>query len=316
MGNCSQQKNMAVSLKLISPSDCVAWLTAYGIEAVAIIMLNALTAIIYLKERSLRKPSMYLVINLAIADILIGGLLILHVWFVGGDCNFWTSDLNGPTNLFIIALYRVFPLASATNLAAISLERTHATFRPFAHRLVKRKIFGAAVVAVWIIAGLTSTISVFNVYLDSVLEKSHFFYISYLSIYSLCLFVILVSYTSIAIRIMRRNQPPHHGASNRERKLTKTLFIATVASILLTLPYVSFWFLSVLSYPIPTNSTLFQLLTEFSIFSFSANSLVNPVLYTFRVPEFKRALFSLLRCGRQPEPAQVFPLNDRSVRST
>ena len=138
-------------------------------------MLNALTAIIYLRERSLRNRSMYLVINLAIADILIGGLLILHVWFVGSDCNFWTSDLNVPTNLVIIAVYRVFPLASATNLAAISLERTHATFRPFAHRLIKKKIFGAAVVAVWIIAGLTSTISVFNVYLDSVLEHSHLF---------------------------------------------------------------------------------------------------------------------------------------------
>ena len=44
-----------------------------------------------------------------------------------------------------------------------------------AHRLVKKKIFGAAVVAVWIIAGLTSTISVFNVYLDSNLESTYFF---------------------------------------------------------------------------------------------------------------------------------------------
>ncbi|XP_029205823.2 lysophosphatidic acid receptor 1-like [Acropora millepora] len=314
MGNCSQQKNMTVSLKLISSSECVAWLTVYGFEAVAIVMLNALTAIIYLKERSLRKPSIYLVINLAIADTLIGGLLILHVWFLGSDCNFWTSDLNELSDLVIIALFRFFPLASATNLAAISLERTHATFRPFAHRVVKKKIFGAAVVAVWIIAGLTSAISVFNVYLDCVLESSHFFYISYLSIYSLCLFLILVSYTSIAIRIMRRNQPHHHGARNRERELTKTLFIATVTSILLTLPYVICWFLA-LTHPIPTNSTWFQL-SEFFNFLFSANSLVNPVLYTFRVPEFKRAFFSVVRCGRQPEPPQVFPLNDRPVRST
>ena len=206
-------------------------------------------------------------------------------------------------------MFRLFPLASVTNLAAISLERTHATFRPFVHRVVEKKIFVAAVVAAWIIAGLTSTISVFNVYLDSILKSSHFFYISYLSIYSLCLFVILVAYTSIAVRIICGNHPHHHGARNRERKLTKTLFIATVTSILLTLPYVIFWFLSALSHPIPTNSTLFQL-SEFSIFFFSANSLVNPVLYTFRMPEFKRALCSLFRCGRQQESAQVFPLND------
>ncbi|XP_029205824.2 neuromedin-K receptor-like [Acropora millepora] len=309
MGNSSQQGNTASPLKLISSSECIAWLTVYGIEAVAIVTLNALTVIVYLKERSLRNRSMYLVINLAIADILIGGLLILNDWFLGSDCNFWTSNLNVLSNLVLIALFRLFPLASVTNLAAISLERTHATFRPFLHRVVEKKIFVAAGVAVWIIAGLTSTISVFNVYLDSVLKSSHFFYISYLSIYSLCLFVILVSYTSIAVRIICGNQPHHHGARNRERKLTKTLFIATVTSILLTLPYVIFWFLSALSHPTPTNSTWFQL-SELSIFLFSANSLVNPVLYTFRMPEFKRALFSLFRCGRQQESAQVFPLND------
>ena len=310
MGNRSQQQNITSPLKLISSSECIAWLTVYGIEAVAIVTLNALTTIVYLKERSLRKRSMYLVINLAIADIFIGGLLILHDWFLGSYCNFWTMDLTVPSQLVIIALFRLFPLASVTNLAAISLERTHATFRPFVHRFVKKEIFVAAVVANWILAGLTSTISVFNIHPDYVHEERHFFLISYLSIYSLCLFVILVAYTSIAVRIICGNQPHHHGARNRERKLTKTLFIATVTSLLLTLPYVIiiFWLYSALSHPLPNNSTWFQL-NEFCIFLFSVNSLVNPVLYTFRIPELKRALFSLLRCGRR-ESAQVFPLND------
>ena len=82
----------------------------------------------------------------------------------------------------------LFPLASVTNLVPFFFERTHATFHPFEHRLVKKKIFGAAVVAAWIIAGLTSTISLFHVLLYYVLEHTHFFYMSYLSIYSLCTF--------------------------------------------------------------------------------------------------------------------------------
>ena len=309
MGNRSLQQNTTLSLKLISSSECIAWLTVYGIEAVAIVTLNALTAIIYLKERSLRKRSMYLVISLSVADIFFGGLLIFDGWFLGSDCNFWTINLNRSSNFVITALFRLFPLASVTNLAAISLERTHATIRPFAHRLVKRKIFGAAVVIAWITAGLSSTISCINVYLDPVLEHNPFFYISYLSFYSLCLFVILVSYTSIAIKIICANQPQHHGATNRERKLTKTLLIVSAASLLLTLPFIIFWILYSLSYTIPTNSTWF-LLHSFSILLFSANSLINPVLYTFRIPEFRRALFSLFRCRCQPELVQVFPLND------
>ena len=163
--------------------------------------------------------------------------------------------------------------------------------------------------AVWVTAGLSSTISFVKVNLDALLEFSPFFYISYLSFYSLCLFVILVSYTSIAIKIMCGNQPQHHGATNRERKLTKTLIIATVASLLLTLPYIIFLFLSSLSDTIPSNSTWF-LLNSFFILLSRANSLINPVLYTFRIPEFRRALFSLCCCRCQTELVQVFPLND------
>ena len=47
-----------------------------GFISVAIVMLNALTIIVCLKERSLRKRSMYLVINQAVADMFVGGSLI------------------------------------------------------------------------------------------------------------------------------------------------------------------------------------------------------------------------------------------------
>ncbi|XP_067055808.1 adenosine receptor A3-like [Acropora muricata] len=309
MGHRSAQQYTTLSLKFISSSECIAWLTVYGIEAVAIIVLNALTAIIYLKVHSLRKRSMYLVISLAVADMFVGGLLIFDGWFLGRDCNFWTSDLNRPSNFVVIALCRLVPLASLTNLAAISLERTHATFRPFAHHVAKKKIYGAAVVVVWMTAGLSSTISGINISLPPLLKRSHFFYVSYLTFYSLCLLVIFVSYTSIAINIIRGNQSHHRGASNRETKLTVTLFIVTVASLLLTLPYIIFEILFSLSHTMPNNSTTF-LLSSFSVLLFSANSLVNPVLYTFRIPKFRRALLSILRFRRQPEPAQGFPLKD------
>ena len=263
MGHRSQQQYTTLSLTFISSSECIAWPTVYGIEAVAIIVLNALTAIIYLKVHSLRKGSMYLVISLAVADMLVGGLLIFDGWFLGRDCNFWTSDLNRPSNFVVIALFRLVPLASLTNLAAISLERTHATFRPFAHRVTKKKIFGAAVVIVWMTAGLSSTISGINIYLAPRLKRSDYFYVSYLTFYSFCLLVILVSYTSIAIKIICGNQQHHHGASNRETKLTMTLFIVTVASLLLTLPYIIFEILSSLSHTMPNNSTRFLLSSFF-----------------------------------------------------
>ena len=53
----------------------------------------------------------------------------------------------------------LFPLASVTNLAAISLERMHATFRPFKHCVIKNWVLGVVVTVTWVTytAGLLST---------------------------------------------------------------------------------------------------------------------------------------------------------------
>ena len=153
MANHSQEHVNTSSSTRFSASRCIALLTVYGLEAVAIVMLNALTIIVYVKERSLRKRSLYLVINQAVADMFVGASLIF-VYLLGG----YMCD-PGPINLvrpLDVSIWTVSPLASLINLGAISLERTHATFRPFKHRLVKKKIFGAAAAIVWITAGAIS----------------------------------------------------------------------------------------------------------------------------------------------------------------
>ena len=62
---------MTSCFPFFSSSECIAWLTMFGIETAAIVALNVLTIIVYLKERRLRKRSMYLVINQAVADIFV-----------------------------------------------------------------------------------------------------------------------------------------------------------------------------------------------------------------------------------------------------
>ena len=85
MANHSQQQNTTSSLALFTPSvsECIALLTVFGIEAVAMVTLNALVIIIYLRERSLHKRSMYLVINQAVADMFVGGFAIINCCFFG-----------------------------------------------------------------------------------------------------------------------------------------------------------------------------------------------------------------------------------------
>ena len=308
MANHSQQQNETLSFSLFSASECIALVTGYGIQAVAIVMLNALTIIVCLKERSLRKRSMYLVINQAVADMFVGASLIYVYLLRGHTCEVWTINFfRESVTPLLDVLWTVSPLASLINLGAISLERTHATFRPFKHRLIKKKIFGAAAAIVWIAAGAISTgiVSQMN-FQRSFYEGIRIFLISYLSSFLFCLLTIIVSYSSMAIKIVYGTQPHHRSATNRGRKLTKTLFIVTVVSLLLTLPYIIFELCIMLqlrtSIPLHLNVS-FQIM-------FYANSLVNPVLYTFRMPEFKRALLSFLPCRSQQQPAPCFPLNE------
>ena len=100
-------------------------------------------------------------------------------------------------------------------------------------------------------------------------------------------------------------------STSRERKLTKTLFIVTLASLTLTQPFNIFWILDTVSshtFKVISNQTWFRIYYCFG-FVFFANSLDNPICFGFRIPEFRRALLSC-RCRFLPQPAQVFPLNN------
>ena len=295
---------------------CIAWLTVLSIEAVAIVTMNALTIIIYLKERILRKRSIYLVISLAVANMFVTYNLIFVILFLGNDCNFWKINLYRSFEIFIVtsSLRYFFPAASVANLAAISLERMHATFRPFKHRQIKKKIFGAAVAGVWFTAALSTAI-VFSIFFLSRSDITFFYHVqaSYYLFLFCCLFTMIVSCTSIATKFYCGTHPQLHGAIRRERKLTKTLFIVTIVSLILMMPFTIFWTL----YHVTSGELVETISHEtwphlaLSLRClFYANSVINPLLYALKMPEFKRALFLLLRCRSRSEPVEVIPLNE------
>ena len=316
MVNSSNQQNGTqneTSSQLFSSSECIAWLTVFMTESVAIVTLNILTIIVFIKNRDLRKRSMYLVINLAVADLFVGGYMeVMDFFYDGVYCNFWQYNLSffRLWNSVINVVYNTFALTSIINVAAISLERLHATFRPFTHRLIKKWVFGVTVALIWVTAGL------YSIALDVILKlgdenQIYYLVVSFCSFISISLFFIFVSYVFIAVKINCGARPQHHGAARREKKLTKTLFITTVVSLMFWLPLVVLHYLFWLGDSSVTSlspSMYFHLDRAFS-FLYFANSLVNPILYAFRIPEFKTALVSLLRCRSQPATVQDFPLD-------
>ena len=261
----------------------------------------------FYKNRSLRTRAMYLVINLTVADMFVGGFshFFLFQCLSKHSCDIVKMNLSQELNVIINFLFPWFPLTSLTNIAVISLDRMHATIRPFRHRLIKKRVYGVTIAGVWVLATIVSIVSlVLKLYGK---EYSYHFYF-WQSYCCLCLFVICVSYSSIVVKFLCGAHPQHHGAANRQKKLTVTLFIMTIVSLLMWLPHAVFTFLY------QTGIIKFLSIQEVVRLDFSLkilyfmNSLVNPIVYTIRIPEFRKALLVLLKRQRR-QNAQVIPLH-------
>ena len=214
-------------------------------------------------------------------------------------------NLSREMNVIINFLFPWFPLTSLTNITVISLDRMHATILPFRHRLIKNWVYGVTIAGVWVLATMVSTVTLILKLYGKEYSYHFYFWQSYCC---LCLFVICVSYSSIVVKFLCGAHPQHHGAANRQRKLTVTLFIMTIVSLLMWLPHAVFTFLY--------QSGIIKFLSiqevvrlDFSLkILYFMNSLVNPIVYTIRIPEFRKALLVLFERQRRRN-AQVIPLH-------
>ena len=295
---------------MFSSSECIIWFAAFLAVAVAIVTVNLLSIILFIKNSNLRTRGMYLVINLTVVDILVGGLSTINLLLIITHIGCKTVIVRLPVEGINIvqSVFFWFPLTSLTNITVISLERMHATFRPFRHRVIKKWVYGVTICVVWVLAGMISTGIMLLSFFGKKWSQHQYLWQSYCL---LCLFVICACYASIIVKICCWARPQHHGAARRQRKLTVTLLIMTIVSLLLWLPYAIATFvfhttdsIRSLSYTKRTRLNVSLLLL------FYTNSFVNPVVYTVRMPEYRKALL-LLFIRRQRQNAAVFHLQAR-----
>ena len=237
----------------ISSAECSTWLAVLLTVTVAVVAVNLLSIVLFVKRSNLRTRVMYLVINMTVSDMFVGGIAICDVVFqfllYGCESgNILQSFFKREWQAVSFTTINMWlPLTSVTGIAVISLDRMHATFRPFRHRNIKKWAYGVTIAGVWILTALIlipfPLIIRYGDWLQQQWQLLFPFYL-WLSCCCLCLVVICVSYTSIALKLWCGTRPPSHGAANRQRKLTVTLFITTLVSLLLLLPYVIYIFVS------------------------------------------------------------------------
>ena len=285
-------------------SSCIPWSAVLSIECLAIVILNIITIIVFVKQRQLQRKSTYLIIHLAIVDLLVGavsGPMQIHLFFLWCYGKSWSITFSRIS----LAIRPFFLFASLVNLTFISLERAHATYRPLKHRLIKKWVYGLVIAFIYLSTICKSTIGIVTDWPLNVI----WVYCSYF----ILLVLVCLCYISIYIKVRCSHQHQLHGAAGlRERKLTSTSFLVTFASLLTFLPgliWESMFFLHFMSVP---NWSTYRQIAGIVLTLFLANSLINPILYAVRMPEFRVGISKLIyrRTPQDRRNLDEYPLHN------
>ena len=273
-----------------------AWSTVFISEIIVVVTINVFTLVAFARNRHLRKRTTYLIINLTVADLLVGA--------VAGPLRIFYADLDDGhgsswQTIIILTSRFTFPVASQANLSLISLERLHATLFPFRHCLIEKWFYFKVIIGSWVTT-LLLTFMMSVLAIDSVLFTSPFAFYTVLA-----LLLITVSYAIIIIKVKSNPPPQHFSAVASERKLSVTLSIVTILSILAILP-ISIW-MAVRRNDVFSQTAANIQVTETLLLLYYANSIVNPLIYAIRMKKFRKAVKELC-CKRTAATRGVQPI--------
>lgn len=215
--------------------------------------------------------------------------LPVYTYLVGGNFHLWSEHAGelwkneSFSNLHII-VDTVFSQASLISAVIISCERFYAIYRPLKHRALSSIAYRVTIFMVWILAAIISAVQWTG--LSKLISYKHAFYIWTPYILMLTLIVCGCNF-SIWRKFQRggvasRNQHRH----SLNKRLTKTLLFVSAFALMSWLPLIITNFLIVVGH-VPVTRKAYHVV---NILNYS-NSFVNPVVYTFRIPEFRLRLF-------------------------
>ncbi|XP_078378588.1 lysophosphatidic acid receptor 3-like [Oculina patagonica] len=257
-------------------------------ESLIIIGGNIFTIFVFWKHRNRLKRTSLLLINLAVADLFVGLTEPISIGTYRLPRQLDERTFNRADNRHIsITFQLVFSFASVFFLGLISLERAYALIWPLRHRVASTKGYIYSVISVWLAATSTGILSLLSIYgvLDNVMWT-----VASCALVILCLIVICVSYLTIRTRLNHR-VPAIDAAHNRQNgqeqnaRLSRTLFIVIGASLVCWLPGLVLNAVHYLCFECVT-SIVVDVLNMFRL----ANSIVNPIIYSFRIPVFRKTL--------------------------
>lgn len=268
--------------------NALPWIVTLGAETLLIILGNIVTVVVFWKNRNQLKQTCILLINLTVADLLVGIGNIESV-VVEIHKNFMTSSSSQTTWGDFVVSEELFGCASIGFLALVSLERLYAVVWPLRIRTTSTRKYFFSVGVVWL---LSSTIAVAQLLGTAATLITEDIFIWFVTMYLFaCLIIISCAYS--AVWFFSRKEDPRLPPNryNRSKELAKTLFIVTLLSLITWLP---FTVVHNLRFTLKGNIAFGSVFDDVAQVLYLANSFINPVVYCFKMPLFSRTLRKVL----------------------
>ena len=257
------------------------WASCFGVMAFSIIFGNSLTIATLLKKK-FRKGSHFLLISLALADLLVGCMIPLYM------AGMIVLSYKPEMLLYALYLSMFVSLSSIFHLAVISLERLHATLRPFRHRQLSLTTYWVAIATPWIV-------SLFFAIPAFVLRRSYKktnLIVFITAFITTPLLITCFSYIVIWKKLRESRGKVRSFRQNQEAKLSRIIFLVTVTSFATWIP---FQLCNIVINLSPPGSVPSSAIYPIRVLRLS-NSFVNFIIYFFRFPSYRRALYSMFSC--------------------
>ena len=266
------------SLYLPSKAERIAWCSAFTLEAVLIVLANLLALVLFAVNKTLRKRSLFLVINVAFTDLLCGALsLLILIYTVGNGFMLWKALLDSTFYDYQIFVQTVVLQASLISAALITCERFYAVYWPLKHRILSRRAYHSVIFMVWILAILFP--------IPQLLISNKLALYTFVSILLSLLFTVCICNIAIWRRFQQRIASQQQNREAQNRRLTRTLLLISAVEILSWLPLtVSNLLVTAFEVPVPLAVLFTCVAVNYS------NFFLNPIIYALRFPEFKQAL--------------------------
>ena len=278
------------------------WTACYGTMAFLIIVGNTLSFIILLKRR-LRKRPHFLLISLAMADLLVG-LCAMPIYTTTVISN---EKLVSKLVSDVVDMFTGF--SSVFTVAVISLERLNAIVRPLRHRQLSLRSYFVAIVTPWILSLMVTSTRVLLQF--GLLTTEQFLSVI---ITSLSTPLIISCFSYCVIWRKRRTRTIHRSRERHDARFSKTVFLITGSFFLTWMPFQVLVIVLIKCFSCRNVSVAVVFFIKLLQFS---NSVINFFIYCFRLPSYRRALFAITPCCRdnRGQNRVIFPFTENQTSS-